>query len=85
MMANLVSLKEHLTGVKKKGGKEEGAVLEIIPTTPPEEFKIDEKEEKEFLYSAAEVARERFKERGGEERGNKATFTMRWKEPVATP
>jgi hypothetical protein len=76
MMANLVSLMERLTGVKKED------TVELIPTTPPPELIKDEKEEKEFLFSAAEVAREKFKERGGE---NKATFTMQWKEPVPTP
>jgi hypothetical protein len=68
---------EHLTGVKKRG-----EAVELIPTTPPPELKIDEKGEKEFLFSAAEVARERFKERGGV---NKATFSMRWKESLPTP
>jgi integrase len=78
MMANLVSLMEHLTGMKRG----EGGAVELIPTTPPPELKIDEKGEKEFLFSAAEVARERFKERGG---GNTATFSMRWKESLPTP
>ena len=55
MMANLVSMMEHLTGVKKEGG----AAVGLIPTTPPPELKIDEKEEKEFpLLSRRDCNRE---------------------------
>jgi integrase/recombinase XerD len=79
IMANLVSMMEHLTGVKKK---EEEQALEIIPTTPPPELIKDEKEEKKCLFLAAEVAREKLQERV---RNNKNSFTMRWKDPLPTP
>ncbi|MDQ3836161.1 MAG: hypothetical protein M3270_04415, partial [Thermoproteota archaeon] len=74
MMANLVSMIEHLSGAKKRGE----AAVELLLTTPPPELKLDEKEEKEFLFSSAETAKERFKERGGRG-GNKATYSMQVK------